>query len=581
MEANPRILKDGSRFDRLFAPANLQTIVLKKNASLSDTLYHLPRMVKLTLHQTAKIAKVLKGRTLKKTCQNIWQFLFDHVQYERDTIGIEELRSPNRMWMERRADCDCYALSISSILTNLRIRHLFRVIRSAGEKVFHHIYVIVPTKEGHITIDPVLDQFDKEPGYVEKIDNPMDLHFLNGLGEPANEDAGIEIFDDGGLSIDALDLMNGSGILAGDDLGLFNRRKKKKKVPFRDRLKNFGKKVKGAAKKGLHAINRVNPAAGLLRLGVLASMRLNLMDVARRLRWAYVKPNTAMRMGITPAQVKRLQQIRLKIEKIYFGAGGKAKNLQKAILTGKGNADRKIMRPTRLQGFEDTGDDIRSVIGVELFHDEVVTVDGLNGSPLGEVATGSAIAAASVVIAAIKKLLDQLGILKPKGQAAETDLTDDPVSDNVAPDEVIDPEVQAILDENFPGEGDPNREKRGGTSSTDLFNDSVTPPPAVDDPPADVPPPSGDDPDNVNKDDKGWFAKTWETTGGKWGIISGGVVAAGLLTWGTVAAFKAYKAKKASKEKTTKAKAKGSAVNGMRHRSRGKRKVSTPRVELV
>ena len=38
----------------------------------------------------------------------------------------------------------------------------------------------------------------------------------------------------------------------------------------------------------LNAVNKVNPATVLLRNGILASMKLNMRNVAARLRWSYL-----------------------------------------------------------------------------------------------------------------------------------------------------------------------------------------------------------------------------------------------------------------------------------------------------
>jgi len=572
-----RKLKTGANWQRHFAPANGDRMVLKKGAGLADTLYHLPRLVHATLDQTRTLSKALKGDSSKETCRNIWHFLYDHIQYVPDRKGFEELRSPNRLWQDRAGDCDCYAFTISSILTNLEIGHRFRIIRQEGRAGFHHIYVIVPQGREHITIDPVLNRFNEEPVWAEKLDQTMDLHFLNGVSDPASdigydyadtdENAGLVFTDDSHLSIDAIDLMNGD--LSGDGLGLFKRRKKGK-GKFREKLKNFGKKVRNGLKKGLHAINRVNPAAGLLRLGILASLRLNLMKVAERLRWAYVAPDKALRMGIKPNQVNLLRNVRSKIEKLFNGAGGKVGNLKKAILSGKGNRDGKLRHAGPLAGNLGNADDIRVVIGDDLYHSEVVTVEGLHGTALGEIATASAIAAASAAMAALKKLLDALGFFKPKDAVVEAE--PDPAPDLFTPDQGIEPGFQKSFRDRMPMQPistipasslPTTRMDERMPEQRTRVNQSAQPQEVEQE---DVMNPEGGN----DKEEK-----FLDTTTGKWVVYGGsGLVVAGLIVWGVVRANRPEEPTPKNKPRTS--------LNGARRKPASRRsKINTSRVELV
>ena len=113
----------------------------------------------------------------------------------------------------------------------------------------------------------------------------------------------------------------------------------------------------------------------------------------------------------------QLKRIREKMEKIFFGAGGKTKNLKKAILSGKGNRDRKVI----LNGLGEVihpvydEDDLQTILGDEIYYDEMVD-DSVNG--LGVVATastGTAVAAASGIIGSIAALIKKLGSLFKKG----------------------------------------------------------------------------------------------------------------------------------------------------------------------
>jgi len=310
MEAVKRAVKSGREFDNLFPRANGTTQTIKRNANVSHTVNFIPKVVFATLHHTSKIAPLLKGKDVYETCKNIWEFTYNHITYEKDAHGIEQVRSPARTWADRQppqgVDCDCYTTFISSILTNLKIPHTYRITKYKTD-YFQHIYPIVPLKDGtYITIDCVLKEFDKEEPYNEKQDTKMDLQYLDGVDENStltdipNEMGGN--FDD-------------------NDLGELGRRKLFAKI---------GKgKFFQAVKKGLHIINRLNPATVLLRTGVLASMKLNMMKVAQNIKWGYLSEEEAAKRGIIMDKFRRLKNVLEKLEQIFFSAGGKIENLKK------------------------------------------------------------------------------------------------------------------------------------------------------------------------------------------------------------------------------------------------------------
>ncbi len=163
-------------------------------------------------------------------------------------------------------------------------------------------------------------------------------------------------------------------------------------------------------------MNRFNPVTGLLRAGILASMKLNMMKVASKLRYAYWSEGQARNNNMPSSKYRQLKHVLQKMEKIFHGAGGKVENLKKAILEGKGNRDRRVVLnglgaiATNL--YDDNN--LINVIGQDLYDDEITEVDfGVNG--LGAIATGPAIAAATGVIASIAALLKQIGVLFSKG----------------------------------------------------------------------------------------------------------------------------------------------------------------------
>jgi hypothetical protein len=177
-----RVIKDGSEFNRFFRSPDDKDKIIIEDGEVDETVDLMKRVVWKYINDTKQIASFLKGNSLRKTCENVWDFLYNHIQYKLDKKGLEQLRRPNRSWVERKTgiDCDCFSIFVSSILTNLKIPHSFRITKY-DKDVFQHVYVIVPDGEGknYYTIDCVLGQFNYEKPFTEKKDFSMSLKGIN------------------------------------------------------------------------------------------------------------------------------------------------------------------------------------------------------------------------------------------------------------------------------------------------------------------------------------------------------------------------------------------------------------------
>lgn len=434
METAKRNVKSGTEFDALFPKAEGKVLTIKRDATLDNTLTFIPKVVHSTLYQTEKIAQKLKGKTLYETCSNIWNFVYDHITYEKDQQGKEQVRSPAQAWADRKkgVDCDCYTTFISSILTNLNIAHTYRITKYHQDH-FQHIYPIVPTQNGkHITIDCVVNRFNYEEPYTEKLDKKMNLEYLYGI-----EREGFSDYSDW-QDDDDEDYLNGK------------------------------KEKKGILKKVAHATNRANPATVLLRNGLLASMKLNLMKVAGKLRWAYLSEQEAKAKGITTEKYQKLLKILTKMEEIFYGAGGKKENLKKAILTSKGNKDKAVNGLGEIDFSSanpnfDQYTPLPALLGHDVFNSENMSDEGDLGE-LGAPVTAASIAAATGALATIAKVLKDVGDIFPKGnklndsgneEGSATETVDVEVSKddnskqkNVSADGSGDPATETFWDKN-------------------------------------------------------------------------------------------------------------------------------------
>jgi hypothetical protein len=177
-----RPIKDGSRFNRFFSKPEEQDRIIIQDGEVEETIDLMKKVVWKYLEDTRKIACHLQYDSLWHTCERIWNFLYDHIQYKLDKKGLEQLRRPCRSWAERQTgiDCDCFSIFVSSILTNLKIPHSFRITKYNRDE-FQHVYVIVPAEDskGYFTIDCVLSDFNYEKPYTAKKDFPMSLNGIN------------------------------------------------------------------------------------------------------------------------------------------------------------------------------------------------------------------------------------------------------------------------------------------------------------------------------------------------------------------------------------------------------------------
>jgi hypothetical protein len=440
VETVRRHVKDGREYDHLIPKAPGGTQIIRRDAEVTHTVNFIPKVVKSTLFHTEDLVPQLKGKTLYETCNKIWDFVYDHISYEKDAHGKEQVRSPRRTWADRSAgvDCDCYTTFISSILTNMRIPHTLRITKYKKD-YFQHIYPIVPIGSGkYITLDCVVHAFDYEEPFTEKKDKIMDLEYLDGIND-----------DDS--------LFNGFDEENTGEIG-------KLKIGGGQLIKKIGDTVK----KVVHVVNKVNPAIALLRVGLLASMKLNLMKVAGKLRWAYLSEEQAKQKGILLDKYQQLRQVLTKLEQIFYGAGGKPENLKKAIVEGRGNKDKSVAGLGILDmdnGYnEDTP--ISTLLGDDIYTSEVQGLEGL-----GEPVTAASIAAATAALATIAGLIKKIGDIFPKGDKKNEEGMDEgsPTEPILVDDSVTASANTEMVSMLPPGKSLPD--KTTGTNTTENFWD--------------------------------------------------------------------------------------------------------------
>lgn len=461
-------VKPGHEYDRYFPEAQLGTILEKRNAKVSDTLKLIPAVIRKTAWQTRKFAhEVIKADTLEETCSRLWHFVYDHIAYCKDQRGKEQVRDAARIWHDRHnfqkdkngnfildergnkipggVDCDCMTTFICSVLYNLEISNVFFRVTRYEEPHWEHIYPVIKLPNGkEIIIDCVLHQFNQEAKYTAKQDTAMDLEYLNGVSDSTinklSDAPDLMGIMDEQEALSALGRIfkkkaAGGGGGSAPKKGLFKKKAGggAKKPLFKKKTADQKKANKGKIKKflgkGLHITNRINPVTVALRNGVLAGMKLNFMKIAEALRWTYMSPEAAQAKGADMGKYNKLKNVREKLEKIFYGAGGKQANLKKSILTGRGNRDKAV--PMNGLGYVayDNVDGLHEemplnqLLGREIYYSENVEgLEGLDGfeglegfSEEGDLgsATAASVAAATTVLGTIAALIKSIGSIFP------------------------------------------------------------------------------------------------------------------------------------------------------------------------
>lgn len=222
-----RIIKSGNQFNPFVKPAEYKKIKHANFETVDKTVSLIKQTVIENAYQTKDLSQILKGNNIYESCQNIYNFIVEHIQYTDDGQN-EVVRTPARVWADRAGDCDCMTVFSSSILYNLNIKHVYRLTGYEktkknfwGNKVnycddYQHIYVIAyDEKNKPIIIDPVIDEFNTEHPYCKKTDMALiQLKGINGeetlgglsegLGELGSLEKIGDFFKAGGITGEGL-----------------------------------------------------------------------------------------------------------------------------------------------------------------------------------------------------------------------------------------------------------------------------------------------------------------------------------------------------------------------------------------
>lgn len=216
-----RQIRSGKEYDSLFPSPVMGAINMGNNPVLENVYEVIPAVVRDYKHEASAIAEKLYSKNTKEFAKNIWEFLFNNIQYVYDEFGREQFRTPARSWADRHEgiDCDCFSIFASSILSNKGVPHCIRITKYDNNPKWQHIYVIVPDPNKkfsqhnpttYFVIDAVIHKFNTEKVFSEQKTFTM----KENLGIVTEVLHGVETSETDVVS----DILNGFDGLNGDNL---------------------------------------------------------------------------------------------------------------------------------------------------------------------------------------------------------------------------------------------------------------------------------------------------------------------------------------------------------------------------
>ena len=211
LSAVNRIIKDGSRFDKLFPQPDGRKTLLKKDGEVEETVQFMKQIVNDNSWQTEKIAEKIADYNSdgsinqKESVRKLWQFVVDYIKYNIESG--EQLRTPAKTWYDAQvmarknpsskdpkysADCDCMSIFCGCVLLNWGIPFSFRITGYSDTlgfcRGYQHVYTIAHCAGEDVICDPVYHMFNKEKQYEIQNTIPMslngcDIYALSGLAE--------------------------------------------------------------------------------------------------------------------------------------------------------------------------------------------------------------------------------------------------------------------------------------------------------------------------------------------------------------------------------------------------------------
>lgn len=168
----------------LFPKPENKTVTRLENAETMDVFRLIPNKVRRDSWQVRRFVQHLRGThsSTREQVKACFDFIMRHIAYAEDRAGTDQLKSPARLVADQVGDCDCYTVFLSCCMVELGVPHAIRMTGYHGTGAeYSHVYVVAEVQGEAITLDPVMERFNAEHPFRNKLDYNMRLQELNGL----------------------------------------------------------------------------------------------------------------------------------------------------------------------------------------------------------------------------------------------------------------------------------------------------------------------------------------------------------------------------------------------------------------
>ena len=149
------------------AKAENQKHLINGSGNTTDIIAAILHADKLCATYTTNLSKTLAKRTIKDTCQAIYTFVTDNIEYKEDPDGLQFIQSPGHLFWgadgkgNGKGDCKSMSIFCASVLQNLGIKYAYRFISESPSNDYHHVFIVVPDEKGEtVILDCVDDAFN-------------------------------------------------------------------------------------------------------------------------------------------------------------------------------------------------------------------------------------------------------------------------------------------------------------------------------------------------------------------------------------------------------------------------------------
>ena len=333
--------------------------IISANQSTGDIIQAIIKQHISNRKDAQNIAKYFQADNTRDTAYNIFDFCKKNIPYKVESGFGQSVKTLGRILYDAKNgtgqnDCKAYATFAGNVCEALKIPFVYRFAGYKGNDLTH-TYCVVKNGNQEIIIDPVLNDFDTEKPYKNKVDKKiMALYQVSGIPEEQGTTPNItdNFYDTRGTSVLA-NYVAGDFVAGGDFIGVTKAGK-------------ILRKVASGAKKAVQAVKTVSLT--IPRNAFLLLVKENVFGLGTKIKQLNDKKGFA---GL----------------EFWYKLGGDRSALQKIANEGAGKK--------RILGFEE----------------EMTTSSGTIGEV---VAVTTAVASATPIIIIVKGVLKEAGLLDAK-----------------------------------------------------------------------------------------------------------------------------------------------------------------------